>query len=79
MSLTAFAGREERLPAIELLVDPLVSYQNIRTFDFLSGQTVDVTVVTGGNPALRSPSRRTRRLSLSVSPWPCYNLQLAAE
>jgi hypothetical protein len=79
VSLTAFAGREEQLPPIELLADPVVIYQNVRTFDFLTGETVDVTVVTGGNPALRAPAKRTRRLSFSVAPWPRYNLQLSAE
>jgi hypothetical protein len=79
ISLTAFAGREEQLPAIELLADPVVTYQNVRTFDFLSGDTVDVTLVAGGNPALRAPTKRTQRLSLSVAPWPRYNLQLSGE
>jgi hypothetical protein len=79
VSVTGFAGKTQELPAIELLADPVVVYDNVRSFDVLTGETVDVTVITGGNPSLKPLSTTKRRLSFSAAPWLRYNLQLNAE
>lgn len=53
-----------RLPAdIELLGTPVTVVPDVRIFDVLTGETVDVVQVSGGNPDLRPERNRTRRLS----------------
>lgn len=59
------ASREEGAPSLAQLGNPEVVTPNVRLFDFLTGQTVDVTRITGGNPALRAD----RRDSISLSAW----------
>jgi hypothetical protein len=76
LSITALTSKTEELPFIEFIAGPVIVYRNVRTFDFLTGDTVDATVIAGSNPNLRSPSRRVRRLSVNAAPLPEYNLQL---
>ncbi|MGN6497257.1 MAG: hypothetical protein ACTHK5_07935 [Tsuneonella sp.] len=76
LSITALTSSSEELPYLDFLAGPVILYRNVRTFDFLTGQTVDAAVITGGNPNLASPSTRTRRLSINAAPLPKYNLQL---
>jgi outer membrane receptor protein involved in Fe transport len=51
----------------------------VRYFDFLTGQTVDVTQIAGGNPLLLAERARTRRLGLNAGPFQPMNLRLNAE
>lgn len=76
LSLSGSITRSEELPQIELLTDPVVTYDNVRIFDFLSGETADVTAITGGNPGLSPLSKTARRASVSAALWQKYNLQL---
>jgi hypothetical protein len=66
-------------PAVELLADPIVVTPSVRFFDFLTGDTVDVTQTYGGNPLLLPQTTSTRRLSVNVAPWRKINLQINAE
>jgi iron complex outermembrane receptor protein len=76
LSLSGSITKTEELPLIELLTDPVVIYDNVRILDFLSGETVDVRAVTGGNPGLSPLSKTARRASVSAALWQKYNLQL---
>jgi hypothetical protein len=66
-------------PAVELLADPIVVTPGVRYFDFLTGQTVDVTQTFGGNPLLDPQSVTTSRFAVNAAPLPAINLQLNAE
>jgi hypothetical protein len=59
---------EEGAPSMQQLGDPVLATPNARVFDFTTGQTVDVTVVTGGNPALVADSRRVLSARLTIRP-----------
>ena len=76
LSLSGSITKSEELPEIELLTDPVIAYENVRILDFLSGETVDVTAIAGGNPGLSPLSKTARRASVSAAVWQKYNLQL---
>ena len=59
--------REEGAPSIEQLGDPVIETQNARIFDFTTGQTVNVTAVTGGNPGLDADRRSVFKLGANFS------------
>lgn len=49
--------------------NPLVVTPNVPVFDYRTRETVFVSQIGGGNPALLESERRRLRLSLSVKPW----------
>lgn len=71
---------ETRNPAsVQLLGNPVIETSAVRTFDPLTGETVDVTQITGGNPDLSSEKTTIRRLSASARLVERLNLRLHAE
>jgi hypothetical protein len=66
-------------PALEFLGNPLTVNPDVRLFDPLRGGTVDVTLVTGGNPFLLPEKLKTDRLAVNVRPLQSIGLQLNAE
>ena len=48
---------EDGAPSVSQLGDPTLITPNVRVFDFIRGETVDVTSITGGNPALSGDNR----------------------
>lgn len=64
---------------IQTLGNPVIVTPDVRTFDPLTGTTVDVTQVTGGNPAALPQTTTVRRLSALMRLVPKWNLQLNAE
>jgi iron complex outermembrane recepter protein len=69
----------ESPPSIQLLGNPVLLTPDVRTFDPLTGQTVDVTQITGGVPELRPQDVKIKRLSALLRLLPSYKLQLNAE
>jgi hypothetical protein len=72
-------NREEGAPTVDQLGDPLLSTPETRIFDFVTGQTVLATVITGGNPALLSDRRNVLKLSGNWQPFSKIDLRLRAE
>jgi hypothetical protein len=64
---------------IQTLGNPVIVTPGIRVFDPLTGQTVDVTQITGGNPGLLPQKTKIRDLSALLRLVPRLNLQLNAE
>jgi outer membrane receptor protein involved in Fe transport len=74
------ALEQTELPAlIELLGNPVLITPDVRVFDPLTGNTVDVVQITGGNPSIRPERDRIRRLSALFRLVPRLNLQLSTE
>ncbi len=48
---------EDGAPSVSQLGDPTLVTPNVRVFDFVRGETVDVTSITGGNPLLIGDNR----------------------
>jgi hypothetical protein len=68
------------LPAsVQLIGNPVIVTSGILAFDPLTGESVDVTQITGGNPDLQPETTNTRRIGAQVRVIKRLNLQLNAE
>lgn len=65
--------------SIQVLGNPVIITPNVRVFDPLTGTTVDVVQISGGNPSLFPEQTRIRRLSGLLRLVPRLNLQLNGE
>jgi hypothetical protein len=63
---------------MQQLGDPVVLTPGVRVFDFLRGETVDISVLQGGNPDLLSDNRRVMKLGLNLRPFADKDLTLTA-
>lgn len=72
-------GQSETPPTLQLIGDPIVATPGVRTFDPLTGDTVDVIQVTGGNPNLLPERSSVWQLSGQWTLLKRLNLQLNAE
>lgn len=79
VSLLASVTDEQAAPTLEQLGNPLTVVPNVRTYDLVRGETVDVTRVFGGNRALRSDDRHVLSLGLTIKPFAKKDLILTAD
>jgi len=66
-------------PSVELLGAAVVETPGVRVFDLLTGDTVEVLYVSGGNPELKPQVTDTRRLSAILRLSKSLGLQLNGE
>lgn len=59
---------EEGAPSAQQLGNPSISTPNVRVFDFVRGETVDITRIDGGNANLISDNRSVMKLGLNIRP-----------
>jgi hypothetical protein len=78
LSVIASMTDEEGPPSVSQLGDPTITTPNVRVFDLVRQETVDVTQVTGGNPALRADHRRVYKLGVTVKPFKDKDLSISA-
>lgn len=57
LNLAVTITEEQGAPSMQQLGDPVIVTPNARTFDFVRGETVDVSRIDGGNPGLIADSR----------------------
>ena len=76
INVIASVTDEQGAPTVEQLGAPLVVTPNVRTFDFTRREVVDITRLFGGNPNLRSDSRRVAKIGLNVRPFANADLNL---
>lgn len=67
---------EQRAPALEQLGQPTLLSLNVRTLDFIIGETVDVDLLAGGNDQLQNEEREELRFRFSYQPFKRVNLSL---
>ena len=79
LRLTASQASEQVAPSPDLLAYPTTITPNVRYFDPVTGNTTEVTLITGGSGNLASERRRVRHVTLTASPWKAHNLQLTAD
>lgn len=68
VNLIASVTNEDGAPTMEQLGAPLVVTPNVRTFDLVRQELVDVTRVFGGNARLRPDHRHVTKLGLNAKP-----------
>ena len=56
-------------PSATQLANPIVVTPNVRVFDYVKGETVNVTSTSGGNPFLNADKKHTFKLGLTLKPW----------
>jgi hypothetical protein len=78
VSFIASVTDEEGAPGIQQLGDPVLATPNVRVFDFVRGETVDLTRIEGGNPDLIADNRRVVKLGLNVRPFDDTDLSFSA-
>ena len=78
LTLIASQTHDENAPAVQQLGNPLVVTTGARIFDYRTGQTVDVTRLTGGNAALTGDRRDVFKLGLTWKPFAERDLTLTA-
>ncbi len=70
---------QDDAPSANQLGDPLVSTPNSRTFDYVRGETVDVTRISGGNPGLDAASRHRFKAGFNLRPFEETDFNLRAD
>ncbi|URI15757.1 TonB-dependent receptor domain-containing protein [Brevundimonas albigilva] len=76
LSLSANYSDEGKAPTIQQLNDPFVSTPNTPVFDFATGQTVEITQITGGDPNLKAEDSRILKLGVNWQPFSERDLRL---
>lgn len=79
INLVASFTYEEGAPSLEQLGGPVVITPNLRTFDFVRREVVDLTRVTGGNPDLANDDRDLLRLGVTLRPLPKTDFSISAD
>ena len=69
---------EDGAPSMSQLGDPVLVTPNVRVFDFLRQETVEISRIDGGNPALGGDNRRVYKLGLTLKPFGKTDLTLTA-
>jgi hypothetical protein len=71
--------REEGAPSVAQLGDAILETPDTPVFDFTTGETVQATVITGGNPDLAADRRNVLKIGGNWKPWEETDLRLRAE
>jgi len=69
---------EEGAPSMQQLGDPVLATPAVRVFDLVRGETVHITRIEGGNPALLADNRRVLTLRMSARPFSDKDLTILA-
>jgi uncharacterized membrane protein YgcG len=78
LNLIVSQTHDEAAPTVSQLAGALLTTPGQRIFDYVTGQTVDVTTLTGGNTALKSDSRTVSKIGLTWKPLEGQDLTLTA-
>lgn len=79
LNLIASWTREDGAPTPQQLGDPVLETPETRIFDFVTGETVLVTAITGGNPDLQSDRRNVWKIGGNWKPLSETDLTLRGE
>jgi outer membrane cobalamin receptor len=70
--------QQENAPTMSQLGAPAVARPDARIFDFVRGETVEVTRITGGNPDLKAEERHVLKIGVTLRPPNITGLSLNA-
>ena len=69
---------DHQAPTLAQLEGPVIVTPNAPVFDYTAGQTVNVTQVSGSNPALVADSRELLKIGVTLKPWTSANFSFTA-
>lgn len=67
VSIIASVNEDRQAPTLAQLNNPIVTTSNVRIYDYVLGETVTATQVSGGNPDLKADDRHVFKLSASFA------------
>jgi hypothetical protein len=69
---------DQQAPSVQQLGGPVIVTPNVPIFDYVTGQSVDVTQISGGNRGLIADNRNVLKIGLTVKPLSKENLTVTA-
>lgn len=78
LRLSAALTQEDGAPSFQQLGDPVIVTPNVRVFDYVTGETVEITRVDGGNTDLSADRRRVLKIGANWKPLAGLGLDLSA-
>ena len=78
-SFIASYTAEQGAPSVSQLNDPVVSTPNVQVFDFVTGRSVNITRIDGGNSNLSSDDRRVFKFGLNWQPLKDADLRITSD
>lgn len=78
VTLLASFSRDQSPPTLTQLGAPRSLTTGVRVFDYVRGETVEVTQVSGGDPALANDTRDAARLGVNWKPFADREINLSA-
>jgi len=69
---------DQAAPTVQQLAGAIVYTPGVPVLDYATGQTVDVTQVTGGNPLLTHDNRNVTKIGLTFKPIPSQDFTFTA-
>lgn len=78
VSLIVSQSRDEGAPTTSQLGGPVVATEAARIFDYVTGQTVEVRRLDGGQPGLSGNDRSVTKFGLTLKPISSQDLTLSA-
>ena len=66
VTVIAAVNEDRSAPTVANLANPVVSTSNMRVYDYVTGKSVLVTSITGGNPALNADDRHVLKLGVNA-------------
>ena len=69
---------DQAAPTIQQLAGPVVYTPGVPVLDYTTGQTVDVTLVSGGNPLLKHDNRNVTKIGLTFKPFASQDFTFTA-
>ena len=79
LSFVVSATDERGAPTPQQLGNPVVLTPNARVFDYVTGTTVDVTAISGGNPNLTADHRHVFKAGVTWKPLTKADLTIRAD
>ena len=79
ISLFASISDDRRAPTIQQLGSPIIETGGARVFDFVRGETVEISTLIGGNSALIPDHRHSFKLGLNLAPFGASKLRMGAD
>jgi hypothetical protein len=69
---------DQAAPSVQQLGGPVLVTPGVRIFDYATGETVDVSEVSGGERSLLADKRQVLKIGLTLKPLPRQNLTFSA-
>jgi len=60
--------KDQGAPTVQQLGNPFVATTGVRVFDYVRGETVEITRLTGGNASLEADDRRLFKIGMTLKP-----------